>query len=174
MPPFLGEVRSEKMSKPQRIRRIQVIHGPNLNLLGTGEPSVYGTVTLSAINERLVALARDNRADLQAFQSNVESEIIDVIHSAGDWADGIVINPGAFGACSYAIADALARIGLPAIEVHISNVHLKEEWRRRLVLAPIVVGYMGGLGWKSYIYAVQAMLELIEERIGRVPAIEID
>lgn len=162
------------MSKAQRIRRIQVIHGPNLNLLGTGETSVYGSITLSDINERLVVLARDNRAELQAFQSNVEGEIIDVIHSAGDWADGIVINPGAFGAYSYAIADALAGIGLPAIEVHISNIHVKEEWRRKSVLAPIVVGYIGGLGWRSYIYAIQAMLELIEERIGPASRIEID
>jgi 3-dehydroquinate dehydratase-2 len=80
---------------------------------------------------------RDNRAELQAFQSNVEGEIIDVIHSAGDWADGIVINPGAFGAYSLAIADALA-IGPPAFEVHISNVHSKEEWRRKSVLTQLL------------------------------------
>ena len=142
--------------------------------IGTGEPSLYGTVTLSTLNERLVVLARDNRADLQAVQSNAEGEIIDVIHSAGEWADGIVVNPGALGAYSYAIADALAGIGLPAIEVHLSNVHLKQEWRGKSVLAPIVVGYIGGLGWRSYIYAVQIMLDLIEEGIGPAPRIEID
>jgi len=156
----------EHMSKVHLNPKIQVIHGPNLNLLGTRDPSVYGTMTLNGINERLVVLAKENRAELRAFQSNVEGEIINAIHAATGWADGIIINPGAFGVYAYAIADALAGTGLPAIEVQISNVQAREEWRSRSVLSPVIVGYIGGLGWHGYILAVQGLLAVIEQRIG--------
>jgi 3-dehydroquinate dehydratase-2 len=154
------------MSKIHLNPKIQVIHGPNLNLLGSRDPSVYGSMTLNGINERLIVAAKENRAELRAFQSNLEGEIINTIHAAKTWADGIIINPGALAAYSYAIADALAATGLPAIEVHISNVQAREEWRHKSVLSPVVAGYIAGFGWRGYIWALQGLLALIEERIG--------
>lgn len=137
--------------------RYLVIHGPNLNLLGEREPEVYGADTLEEVNRRLVSWAQDEGMELRIVQSNHEGEIIDAIHGARGWATGIVINPGAYTHYSYAIRDALHAVALPAIEVHLSNVHAREEFRRRSVTAPACRGQICGLGWYGYRLALEAL-----------------
>ena len=144
--------------------KILLIHGPNLNLLGRREPKIYGTSALNTINERMKRLAEENGAELRIFQSNSEGALIDAIHEAADWADGIVINPGAYGHYSYAIRDALAAVNLPAIEVHISNVFAREEFRYKSVIAAVVIGCITGLGWRSYACGIQSLIGILQDR----------
>ena len=146
------------------MHRILVVHGPNLNLLGTRQPEIYGRVGLAEINAALEKGAREQGAELRTFQSNSEGAIVDALHAARGWADGIIINAGAYTHYSYAIADAVAAIDLPAVEVHLSNIHAREEWRHRSVLAPVVVGSICGLGWRGYVLALQALLALVGEQ----------
>ena len=149
------------------MRRILVIHGPNLNLLGTRQPEIYGRVTLAEIDAALERAAREANATLRTLQSNAEGTMIDAIHEARGSADGIIINPGAYTHYSYAIADALASVAIPAIEVHLSNIYAREEYRRSSVVAPVAVGSICGLGWRGYRLALQAMLEFLDERHPR-------
>jgi 3-dehydroquinate dehydratase II len=144
--------------------KILLIHGPNLNLLGKREPGIYGTSGLYEINERMKHLAEENGAELRVFQSNSEGALIDAIHEAGNWADGIVINPGAYGHYSYAIRDALAAVHLPTIEVHISNVFAREEFRYKSVIASIAIGCITGLGWRSYACGIQSLIGMLQDR----------
>ncbi len=137
--------------------RLMVIHGPNLNLLGTREPQVYGRLTLAEIDARLQAWAAEAGVELRTFQSNHEGAIIDAIHGAVGWATGLVINPGAYSHTSYAIRDALASVALPAVEVHLSNVHAREEFRRTSVVAPACLGQISGFGWDSYRLGLEAL-----------------
>jgi 3-dehydroquinate dehydratase-2 len=146
------------------MHRILVVHGPNLNLLGTRQPEIYGRVGLAEINAALEKAAGERGAEIRTFQSNSEGAIIDALHEARVWADAIIINAGAYTHSSYAIADALAAVNRPAVEVHLSNIHAREEWRHRSVLAPVVVASICGLGWRGYVLAVQALLELLDER----------
>lgn len=132
--------------------RILIVNGPNLNMLGKREPEVYGNKTLSEINQRLEQLGRDLGLDLVFFQSNGEGEIIDFIQEEGPKADGIIINPGAFTHYSYAIRDAILAVGTDTIEVHMTNVFKREEFRHRSVIAPVCRGFVGGFG--SYGYAM--------------------
>lgn len=144
-------------------RHVAVLHGPNLNLLGTREPDVYGTVTLAEIDRRLVERAQARGATVDCFQSNHEGELIDRIHAAKGRAQAIVINPGAFTHSSIAIGDALRAVGLPAVEVHLSNLQKREPFRRRSLTAAACVGTIAGFGARSYLLALDAALDLLED-----------
>ena len=141
--------------------KILLIHGPNLNMLGTREVNVYGEETLESINKRCLALAEELGVELEIKQSNSEGEIVDAIQSAPDQAKGIVINPGAHTHYSYAIRDALAAVKLPSVEVHLSNVYGREEFRRKSVIAPVVSGQIAGFAGNSYLLGLRAVVDLI-------------
>jgi 3-dehydroquinate dehydratase-2 len=139
--------------------QILVLHGPNLNLLGHREPEVYGRTTLAEIDARLSTLAAEQGAELRALQSNHEGALIDAIHEANSWADGILINPAAYTHTSVALRDAIAGSGLPAVEVHLSNVHAREPFRHTSLTAPICLGQISGFGPHSYELGLLALLE---------------
>ncbi|HZW25852.1 MAG TPA: type II 3-dehydroquinate dehydratase [Gallionella sp.] len=142
------------------MKNILVLHGPNLNLLGTREPGVYGHVTLSEINERLAKLAAENGASLSHFQSNAESALVDRVQQArADGTQFIVINPAAYTHTSVALRDALAAVGIPFIEVHLSNVHAREAFRKESFFSDIAVGVICGLGASGYEFAVRYALD---------------
>ena len=144
--------------------KILVLHGPNLNLLGTREPEVYGRETLDDINARLRELAAQHLAELRIVQSNHEGALIDELHKARtDKFDGVLINPGAFTHYSYALRDAIAAIEVPTVEVHLSNVHKREEFRHRSVLAPVCVGQVLGFGWRSYMLGLEGLFARLEQ-----------
>ena len=144
--------------------KILLIHGPNLNLLGKREPGIYGLKSLDEVNVQVKSFAEENEAELKVFQSNSEGALIDAIQDAGEWADGIVINPGAYTHYSYAIRDVLAAVGLPAIEVHLSNIFAREEFRRRSVISAVVEGTVTGLGWRGYLCAVEGLIGILQDR----------
>jgi 3-dehydroquinate dehydratase II len=139
--------------------KILVLHGPNLNLLGVREPDIYGRVGLGEIDKELAARAKDLGFELRCLQSNHEGVLIDAIHEAIGWADGILINPGAFTHTSLALRDAIASIGIPTVEVHLSNIYAREDFRRRSVIAGVCVGQISGFGANSYYLGLAAMIE---------------
>jgi 3-dehydroquinate dehydratase-2 len=143
--------------------KILVIHGPNLNLLGRREPGVYGRTTLTQINAQLQELAGKMDVELKIAQSNHEGEIVSFIGDNADWADGIVINPAAYTHTSVAIRDAIAAVGLPTVEVHLSNVFSREEFRHFSYISPVATGVICGFGAESYILAIKAIIGEIKK-----------
>ncbi|MFQ6617552.1 MAG: type II 3-dehydroquinate dehydratase [Fidelibacterota bacterium] len=141
------------------VRKILVINGPNLNLLGEREPGVYGRLTLMEINNIIRKFAENKGIAVKFFQSNHEGKIIDFIHKNRKMVDGIVINPGAFTHYSYAIRDALSAVRLPAVEVHLSKIEEREDFRRHSVIAPVCMGVISGLGYKSYLKGIEILIE---------------
>ncbi|MBI3505907.1 MAG: 3-dehydroquinate dehydratase [Proteobacteria bacterium] len=139
--------------------RILVLHGPNLNLLGEREPSVYGTMTLARLNAKLRAEAKRRKASLRVYQSNSEGRLIDLLHSNRKWLDGLLINPGAFTHYSYALHDAIAAVNKPAVEVHLSNIMKREPWRRVSVIEPACDARFMGEGADSYLQGLRWLAE---------------
>jgi 3-dehydroquinate dehydratase-2 len=143
------------------MKKVLVINGPNLNMLGVREPETYGAVTLAEINRRLEMLAHELQVELEFFQSNHEGAIVDRIHQAYAFQDAILINPGAFTHYSYAIRDALSAVMLPVVEVHLSNIHAREAFRQQSVIAAIAVGQISGFGPQSYELGLRALCEVL-------------
>ena len=141
--------------------KVLVIHGPNLNLLGTRETEIYGTVTLETINAKLTQMASEANIGIEIFQSNHEGEITDKIQSAKGDADFIIINPAAFTHYSLAIRDAIASVNIPTIEVHLSNIYAREDFRQNSVISPIALGQICGFGAESYYLAFQRLAALL-------------
>ena len=144
--------------------KILVLHGPNLNLLGTREPEVYGSLTLDDINNKLVELGKELGAEITCIQSNHEGALIDALQDARTWANGVVFNPGGYTHTSIALRDAISAIQIPVIEVHISNVYAREEFRHVSMISVVCRGKIVGLGWRSYTLGLQALAELLTDK----------
>jgi len=141
--------------------KILIINGPNLNMLGKREQSIYGDTKLDEINSEVVRYGSSTGFEVDTYQSNSEGDIIDTIHSTGDTYDGVIINPGAYTHTSYAIRDAIASVDIPFVEVHLSNIHSREEFRRSSVTASVCVGQISGFGKNSYILGLDALKEIL-------------
>ena len=144
------------------MKKILVIHGPNLNLLGSREPGVYGKTTLIQINGMLKTLAAKLKVKLTIKQSNIEGEIVNFIQGAKNKFDGIIINPAAYTHTSVAIRDAIAASGIPVVEVHLSNIYSREEFRHKSLISPVAKGTIMGFGAKGYSLGLAAVVDLIE------------
>ena len=141
---------------------VLVLHGPNLNLLGTREPDIYGTETLADIDSLLTTLAKELKIMVRIKQSNSEEMLIEALHSAREWANGVLFNPGAFTHTSVALRDAISAINIPVVEVHLSNIHACESFRRESLLAPVCIGSISGFGSQSYLLGLHALTTNIQ------------
>ncbi|HXM83316.1 MAG TPA: type II 3-dehydroquinate dehydratase [Burkholderiales bacterium] len=144
--------------------KILILHGPNLNLFGRREPHIYGTMTLAEINQRLQALAREIDVELIIVQSNLEGVLVDTLHQHMDGVAGALINPAGLTQYSVSLHDAIKAMPFPVIEVHMSNIAAREEWRHHSIISPAVKGTVQGLGWRSYSAALRALVELLKEK----------
>ena len=142
--------------------KILIINGPNINLLGTREPDVYGVLTMDNINQYLKEFCKTLGVDLDTFQSNIEGEIVDKIQQAKGVFDAIVINPAAYTHTSVAIRDAISAVQIPTVEVHISNVHSREEFRKNSFIAPVCIGQISGFGRESYKLGILALVDYLK------------
>ncbi|MGD9852972.1 MAG: type II 3-dehydroquinate dehydratase [Nitrospirales bacterium] len=147
--------------------KILVLHGPNLNLLGTREPGLYGRETLNEINGALAELARELRVSVECRQSNMEGELVTWIQEAAGHYQGLVLNPAAYTHSSVALRDAVVAVGIPLIEVHLSNIHARESFRRHSYLAPVAVGQISGFGINSYLLGLRAVVAVLEQKSDR-------
>ncbi|HEY5730251.1 MAG TPA: type II 3-dehydroquinate dehydratase [Anaerolineales bacterium] len=141
--------------------KILVLHGPNLNLLGTREPEVYGLKTLDDINNKLIELGKELDTVVKCLQSNHEGALIDALHDARTWADGVVFNPGGYTHTSVALRDAISAIQTPVVEVHLSNVYAREEFRHTSMISAVCAGKIAGFGWRSYLLGLRALVETL-------------
>ena len=148
---------------------ILVLDGPNLNLLGKREPKIYGNLTLEEINERLVDLGRDLKIEVRCTQSNHEGVLIDALHEARGWAQGVILNAGGYTHTSVALRDAIAAIDIPVVEVHLSNVDTREEFRHTSLISAVCKGKVAGFGWRSYTLALRALAEILAEEKDQEP-----
>jgi len=144
--------------------KILVLHGPNLNLFGRREPHIYGTTTLAEINQKLEALARELKTELVVFQSNHEGALVDMLHKHIDDAQGALINPAGLTQYGVSVHDAIKAMPFPVIEVHMSNIAAREEWRHHSIISSAAKGTVQGLGWRSYTAALRALVEIVQEK----------
>ena len=151
------------------MKKVLILHGPNLNLLGEREPEIYGKHTLSQINRMIRLFARKKRLALRIYQSNEEGALISLIHENRHWAEGMVINPAAYSHYSYAIRDAVAAMKFPTVEVHLSDIHKREPFRKRSVIAPVCVKQISGFGWRSYVKGIECLLRYHCDMTGTGP-----
>jgi 3-dehydroquinate dehydratase-2 len=142
---------------------ILILHGPNLNLLGTREPEVYGSLSLDDINNKLIDLGEELSVEVTCLQSNHEGELIDALQDAQTWAKGVVFNPGAYTHTSIALRDAISAIEIPVIEVHLSNVYAREEFRHTSMISAVCTGKITGFGWRSYVLGLNALVEVLQD-----------
>ena len=163
------------------MKSILVLHGPNLNLLGQREPEVYGRMTLAEIDDRLTKAAaeynqvgaqglRPLQLEIRSYQSNSEGGLINALQAARGWASGVIFNPGGYAHTSVALRDAVAAIEMPVIEVHLSNVYAREEFRHTSLIAPVCLGKITGFGWRSYLLALVAFAEMFNEEAEDINA----
>jgi len=139
------------------MKKVLVLHGPNLNLLGVRENTIYGSTSLEEINRQLQEAGTEQNIEVRTLQSNSEGGLIDALHEAQIWADGVIFNPGGYTHTSVALRDAVAAITLPVIEVHLSNISSRESFRHTSLIAPVCIGQISGFGWQSYLVALHAL-----------------